>query len=68
MDDFQRAAAEAQGRYTQEEWMALPPRDQAKAIYTALRRIDADRVAKRRAHPRPGASEPIDLTVGAHAD
>ena len=72
MDDFQRAAAEAQGRYTQEEWMALPPRDQAKAIYTALRRIDADRVAaaiaKRRANSRPGVSEPIDLTVGAHAD
>jgi len=52
--------------------MALRPRDQAKAIYTALRRIDADRVAaaiaKRRANSRPGASEPIDLTVGAHAD
>jgi hypothetical protein len=74
MDDFQRAAAAAQGRYTQEEWMALPPREQAQAIYAALRRIDAERVAAATALPRrrptscSGGSAPIELTVVAHAD
>jgi hypothetical protein len=74
MDDFQRAAAAAQGRYSQEEWTALPPREQARAIYDALRRIDAERVdaaitsPRRYQTSRPGGSASAELAVVAHAD
>jgi hypothetical protein len=74
MDDFQRAAAAAQGRYTHEEWAALPQREQARAIYTALRHIDAERAAtapvvpRRRPTSRSAASASIEMNVVAHAD
>lgn len=74
MDDFQKAAAAAQGRYTKDAWMALPPREQAQAIYAELRRIDAERVAAavampvRRSVGQGSAEAHVKRTVTVHAD
>jgi hypothetical protein len=73
MDDFQRAAAAAQRRRTEEAWTALPVREQAQAIYTELRRIDAERVAamftpnKRRATARSAVAAKLETRIPAHA-
>jgi hypothetical protein len=74
MDDFQRAAAAARGRYTDAAWTALPPPVQAAAIYAELRRIDAEQAArvfprrKRRPASRDGTAAPVESRVPPNAD
>lgn len=74
MDDFQRAAAAAKRHYTEAGWLALPPGAQSKAIYTELRRIDAERVsgvlrvAKPRSALRAGVAPSSESQIPAHAD
>jgi len=72
MDDFQRAAAAARRRYTEDAWAALPPREQASEIYVELRRIDAERVARttvvpKRRSPSGTATAPSVGMKSAHA-
>lgn len=42
-DDFQQAAAAAKAEAGAESWLKMSPREQAQAIYSHLRRIDAER-------------------------
>jgi len=44
-DDFQRAVAAAQAETGKSGWSAMPPSEQARAIYEHLRAIDAERAA-----------------------
>ena len=39
---FHEAYSTARGRYSDEEWHALPMRDQSEAIYLEMRRLDAE--------------------------
>jgi hypothetical protein len=42
-NDFQRAAAEAEAKIGTSAWFEMTPTEQTRAIYAALRRIDAAR-------------------------
>ena len=44
-NDFQRAAAEAEAKVGTSAWFEMTPTEQTKSIYTALRRIDAERAS-----------------------
>jgi hypothetical protein len=44
-NDFQRAAAEAEAKVGTSAWFEMTPTEQIKAIYAALRRIDAARAS-----------------------
>jgi hypothetical protein len=52
-NDFQRAAAEAEAKVGTSTWFEMTPTEQIKAIYAALRRIDAVRAAAISFKPRP---------------
>jgi hypothetical protein len=41
---FQEAYSSARSRYSDEQWYALPMRDQSEAIYREMRRLDAEAV------------------------
>jgi hypothetical protein len=43
---FQEAYARARGRFTDDGWLALNPRQITDAIYQEIRQIDSERVAR----------------------
>lgn len=43
---FQTAYTRVRARHTEEEWLALSPRQITDAIYREIRRIDAERVQR----------------------
>ena len=43
---FQEAYARVRARYTQDEWLALNPRQITDAIYREIRQIDAERLER----------------------
>lgn len=47
-DDFQRAAAGAEEEAGKRRWCEMFPMERTRAIYSSLRRIDAERVSLRR--------------------
>lgn len=40
-DFFNEAYRRARGRFTQEQWLSLPPQQVTEAIYQAMREMDA---------------------------
>ena len=55
-DDFARAHELARSKYPGSHWDSLPTAEQARAIYLALRQIDAKRLADDRRPSDFGAS------------
>jgi hypothetical protein len=56
---FQRAVQRARRLYSPNDWTTIPPRERTDAIYRELRRIDADRAAKRAEPNQPGADRGV---------
>jgi hypothetical protein len=48
---FQEAYARARGRFSEDAWLALQPREITNAIYQEIRQIDAERADRLRAAP-----------------
>ncbi len=64
IDDFQRAAAEAEAKAGKRAWFEMSPSEQTRAIYAQLRRIDADRATAIAFCPgRPGRYRVAGETV-----
>lgn len=53
IDDFQRAAAEAEAEAGQRAWYEMTVSEQTRAIYARLQRIDAARAALMSFNPGP---------------
>jgi hypothetical protein len=68
VDDFQRAAAEAEANAGKRAWLEMSPAEQTRAIYAKLRRIDADHAAAMAFSPgRPGRYRVAGETVRRRA-
>jgi hypothetical protein len=52
---FQDAYARVRGRYTDQAWFALSPREITDAIYAEIRAIDQERLASSATNEQPVA-------------
>jgi hypothetical protein len=52
-DEFQQAVAAAQNEASEHHWSEMSPREQTRAIYAQLRRIDAERAVAIAFNPSP---------------
>lgn len=54
---FQQAYARARGRFSDDAWLVLNPRQITEAIYREIREIDAERVAALGGGPAQNSNE-----------
>ncbi len=69
-DSFQRAVEKARRAYSPKDWTTIPPHERTEAIYRELRRLDADRAArkvgpKQRPAQRVAREQPHIVATGA---